>query len=154
MGSLTCEGFAYCGRFHLITFRNSMKDWQATYERLSVMVVPRSSFTVAEDPEFYLVSVTVMKKIVEEFKQKARENKYVCVCARVRGGGRVCVVCVACMCVCVSVLCCVCVCMCVCCVHACVYVCMYVHMYVCMHVRTYVRMYACMCVCMLFYMYG
>ena len=49
----------------------------SSYERISEMVVPRSSITIAEDPEFFLVSVTVMKKIVDEFKQKARENKWV-----------------------------------------------------------------------------
>lgn len=57
--------------------RNSIKEWQSSYERFNQYVVPRSSDTIAEDPEFYLVTVTVMKKIVDEFKQKARESKFV-----------------------------------------------------------------------------
>ena len=62
---------------HLIltACRNSIKEWQSSYERFNQYVVPRSSDTIAEDPEFYLVTVTVMKKIVDEFKQKARESK-------------------------------------------------------------------------------
>ena len=55
--------------------RNSIKDWYNNYEHFNQYVVPRSSDTITEDPEYYLVTVTVMKKIVEEFKQKARESK-------------------------------------------------------------------------------
>ncbi|KAL5480042.1 hypothetical protein EMCRGX_G023659 [Ephydatia muelleri] len=61
----------------VIVPRNSIKDWYNNYEHFNQYVVPRSSDTITEDPEYYLVTVTVMKKIVEEFKQKARESKFI-----------------------------------------------------------------------------
>ena len=39
------------------------------------MIVPRSSVLVHEDAEYGLYSVTVFKKVVEEFKTKSREKK-------------------------------------------------------------------------------
>ena len=41
------------------------------------MVVPRSSELVAEDSEYHLYTVTLFKKVIDEFKSKAREQKYV-----------------------------------------------------------------------------
>lgn len=56
--------------------KNNVKDWQAKYERLTQMVVPRSSNKLAQDDEFALFNVTVFKKIRDEFVQKCRENKF------------------------------------------------------------------------------
>jgi V-type H+-transporting ATPase subunit C len=53
------------------------KEWQASYEKLTDMIVPRSSALIHEDPEFGLYSVTVFHKVVEEFKTKAREKKFI-----------------------------------------------------------------------------
>lgn len=55
--------------------RNNVKDWLAKYERLTSMVVPRSSNKLAQDDEYALYNVTVFKKVRDEFVQKARENK-------------------------------------------------------------------------------
>lgn len=53
------------------------KDWQLKYEKLTDMIVPRSSVLVSEDNDHGLFTVTVFNKVVEEFKQHARENKFV-----------------------------------------------------------------------------
>ncbi|XP_048387951.1 V-type proton ATPase subunit C 2-like isoform X4 [Stegostoma tigrinum] len=51
-------------------------NWQKTYESLSDMVVPRSTKMIIEDTEGALFTVTLFKKTVDEFKIRARENKY------------------------------------------------------------------------------
>jgi V-type H+-transporting ATPase subunit C len=53
------------------------KEWTATYEQLTDMIVPRSSLLVHEDAEYGLYSVTVFQKVVDEFKTKAREKKFI-----------------------------------------------------------------------------
>lgn len=57
--------------------KNNVKDWQAKYERLTSMVVPRSSNKISQDEEFALFNVTIFKKVKDEFIQKCRENKFV-----------------------------------------------------------------------------
>lgn len=56
--------------------KNNAKDWQARYERLTAMVVPRSSNKLAADDEYALFNVTVFKKVRDEFVQKCREAKF------------------------------------------------------------------------------
>ncbi|PVG04830.1 putative VMA5-H+-ATPase V1 domain 42 kd subunit, vacuolar [Serendipita vermifera] len=53
------------------------KDWEQKYERLTSMVVPRSSKKIAADDDFTLYSVTIFKRVHDDFAQKARENKYI-----------------------------------------------------------------------------
>lgn len=53
------------------------KDWEIKYEKLTDMIVPRSSVMVTEDNDHGLFTVTVFNKVVDEFKQHARENKFV-----------------------------------------------------------------------------
>lgn len=50
--------------------------WLGSYERLTQFVVPRSSSRLAEDDEYALYTVTVFKKVQDEFVQKAREHKF------------------------------------------------------------------------------
>ncbi|RSH94719.1 Vacuolar ATP synthase subunit C [Saitozyma podzolica] len=57
--------------------KNLQKDWANKYERLTGMVVPRSTQKLAEDDEFVLQTVTVFKKVRDEFVHKARENKFI-----------------------------------------------------------------------------
>jgi V-type H+-transporting ATPase subunit C len=52
-------------------------EWQAKYEHLTDMVVPRSSNLIFEDGEHGLFSVTVFNKVIDEYKLHARENKFV-----------------------------------------------------------------------------
>ncbi|XP_063296945.1 V-type proton ATPase subunit C 2 [Pelobates fuscus] len=57
--------------------KTSYTPWQKTYESLSDMVVPRSTKMIAEDAESGLFTVTLFRKVIEEFKSKARENKFI-----------------------------------------------------------------------------
>lgn len=56
--------------------KTSYPDWQKTYETLSEMVVPRSTKLLFEDHDSGLFSVTLFRKAIDDFKQKARENKF------------------------------------------------------------------------------
>ncbi|XP_073424328.1 V-type proton ATPase subunit C 2 [Dendrobates tinctorius] len=51
--------------------------WQKTYESLADMVVPRSTKMIAEDAEGGLFTVTLFRKVIDEFKAKARENRFI-----------------------------------------------------------------------------
>ncbi|KAM8775916.1 V-type proton ATPase subunit C 2 [Rhynchonycteris naso] len=51
-------------------------QWQKTYESLSDMVVPRSTKLIAEDKEGGLFTVTLFRKVIDDFKTKAKENKF------------------------------------------------------------------------------
>ncbi|CAM4632545.1 hypothetical protein PO909_004850 [Leuciscus waleckii] len=57
--------------------KTSYPDWQKAYETLSEMVVPRSTKLLFEDHDSGLFSVTLFRKAIDDFKQKARENKFV-----------------------------------------------------------------------------
>ncbi|XP_062893692.1 V-type proton ATPase subunit C 1-B-like [Mobula hypostoma] len=56
--------------------KSNYVSWQKTYESLSDMVVPRSTKMIIEDMEGALFTVTLFKKTVDEFKIRARENKF------------------------------------------------------------------------------
>ncbi|XP_077405432.1 V-type proton ATPase subunit C 1-B isoform X1 [Vanacampus margaritifer] len=56
--------------------KTSFVDWQKTYETLAEMVVPRSTKLLFEDNDSGLFSVTLFRKAVDDFKHKARENKF------------------------------------------------------------------------------
>ncbi|KAJ7462610.1 hypothetical protein B0H11DRAFT_1735117 [Mycena galericulata] len=55
----------------------NVKEWNSKYERLSSMVVPRSSASVTSDDEYTLFSVVVFRRVHDEFVQKCRENKFI-----------------------------------------------------------------------------
>ncbi|KAG7325757.1 hypothetical protein KOW79_010682 [Hemibagrus wyckioides] len=52
-------------------------DWEKSYETLSEMVVPRSSHLLFEDQDSGLFSVTLFHKAIDDFRLKARENKFI-----------------------------------------------------------------------------
>lgn len=54
-----------------------MKEWELRYSTLSSMVVPGSSRLITEEGEHALYSVTLFKKVIDEFKNAAREFKSV-----------------------------------------------------------------------------
>ncbi|XP_043935229.1 V-type proton ATPase subunit C 2 isoform X2 [Protopterus annectens] len=56
--------------------KTSYAQWQKTYESLADMVVPRSTKMILEDSEGGLFTVSLFQKVVEEFKAKARENRF------------------------------------------------------------------------------
>ncbi|XP_026797985.2 V-type proton ATPase subunit C 1-B [Pangasianodon hypophthalmus] len=57
--------------------KTSYADWEKSYETLSEMVVPRSSNLLFEDQDSGLFSVTLFQKAIDDFRLKARENKFV-----------------------------------------------------------------------------
>eukprot|EP01125_Pyxidicula_operculata_P006610 TRINITY_DN2281_c0_g1_i1.p1 TRINITY_DN2281_c0_g1~~TRINITY_DN2281_c0_g1_i1.p1 ORF type:complete len:395 (-),score=86.38 TRINITY_DN2281_c0_g1_i1:33-1187(-) len=56
--------------------RSEIKKWYAEYETLTPHVVPRSSTQIAEDGEFYLLSVVLFSRDAEDFKNKARNLRF------------------------------------------------------------------------------
>jgi V-type H+-transporting ATPase subunit C len=58
-----------------MAFRILTKDWEASYASLSEMVVPGSAKRVTEDQEHALYTVTLFKKVIEEYKTNCRERK-------------------------------------------------------------------------------
>jgi len=57
--------------------KNNYTEWQTKYEKLTDMVVPRSSQLIFEDQENGLFTVTLFQKISKDFKDRAREYKFV-----------------------------------------------------------------------------
>jgi V-type H+-transporting ATPase subunit C len=57
--------------------KNLLKDWNSRYERLTNMIVPRSSSQIAADDEYTLFSVVIFRRVHDEFLQKCRENKFI-----------------------------------------------------------------------------
>jgi len=51
-------------------------EWHTKYEALTDMVVPRSSRLIFEDQENSLFTVTLFRKIVDDFKLRCREQKF------------------------------------------------------------------------------
>ena len=60
----------------VIVPKSNYTQWQKTYESLSDMVVPRSTKLIAEDNEAGLFTVTLFRKLTEDFKGKAKVNKF------------------------------------------------------------------------------
>ncbi|XP_055346598.1 V-type proton ATPase subunit C-like [Paramacrobiotus metropolitanus] len=60
----------------VVVSKQQEKDWLAKYEKLTDMIVPRSSKKIFEDSENSLFTVSLFSKVAEEFKLKARENKF------------------------------------------------------------------------------
>eukprot|EP00033_Pygsuia_biforma_P001726 GCRY01001933.1.p1 GENE.GCRY01001933.1~~GCRY01001933.1.p1 ORF type:complete len:401 (-),score=95.70 GCRY01001933.1:474-1553(-) len=54
-----------------------LKEWNANYEKLASYVVPRSAVQIASDKEFTLFSVTLFKRCADEFKNKARDQRFI-----------------------------------------------------------------------------
>ncbi|KAJ2065166.1 Vacuolar ATP synthase subunit C [Coemansia sp. S2] len=57
--------------------KNLTKEWTNGYERLTDMVVPRSSKRIAEDSEYVLYSVVLFKRVLDEFTTKARDARFI-----------------------------------------------------------------------------
>lgn len=61
----------------MLSSRVSVQSHHGSYESLNEYVVPRSSELVSEDAEYGLFSVTVFRKMADDFKQAAREQKFI-----------------------------------------------------------------------------
>lgn len=53
------------------------KEWNATYESLTSFVIPRSSELIVEDNDYGIFKVVLFKKVIEDFKNMAREKKFI-----------------------------------------------------------------------------
>lgn len=67
----------YLSTLLVIVPKASFHEWHAVYEKLTDMIVPRSTQLVTQDSEYGLFTVTLFKKVVEEFKLHAREKKFI-----------------------------------------------------------------------------
>lgn len=61
----------------VIVPKTNINDWNVHYEKITDMIVPRSSQLIMQDSDYALVNVTLFKKVVDEFKLHARERKFV-----------------------------------------------------------------------------
>ncbi|KAJ7225752.1 ATPase V1 complex subunit C [Mycena pura] len=57
--------------------KSNVKDWNSKYERLTPMIVPRSSTSIVSDDEYTLFNITLFRRVHDEFVQKCRENKFI-----------------------------------------------------------------------------
>lgn len=58
-------------------FRMQIREWEAKYTSFASMVVPGSARKITEDQEHALYTVTLFKKVVEEYRNNCRENKFI-----------------------------------------------------------------------------
>ncbi|XP_077272514.1 V-type proton ATPase subunit Vha44 isoform X2 [Temnothorax americanus] len=61
----------------VIVPRSSFQEWYGCYEKLTDMIVPRSTQLITQDSEYGLFTVTLFKKVMDEFKLHAREKKFI-----------------------------------------------------------------------------
>ncbi|XP_043277646.1 V-type proton ATPase subunit C isoform X2 [Venturia canescens] len=67
----------YLSTLLVIVPKANFQEWYAIYEKLTDMIVPRSTQLITQDAEYGLFTVTLFKKVVEEFKLHAREKKFI-----------------------------------------------------------------------------
>ncbi|CAD6207362.1 GSCOCG00010196001-RA-CDS [Cotesia congregata] len=67
----------YLSTLLVIVPKSSFHEWHAIYEKLTDMIVPRSTQLITQDAEYGLFTVTLFKKVIEEFKLHAREKKFI-----------------------------------------------------------------------------
>ncbi|XP_046752058.1 V-type proton ATPase subunit C isoform X2 [Diprion similis] len=67
----------YLSTLLVIVPKTSFQEWYAVYEKLTDMIVPRSTQLISQDQEYGLFTVTLFKKVIEEFKLHAREKKFI-----------------------------------------------------------------------------
>ena len=82
LGDLTKREHFVLGSEYLVTLlvvvpKAYYKDWNIKYENLVEYVVPRSSHLIFEDNDHGLFTVTLFSKVIEDFKVRCRENKFV-----------------------------------------------------------------------------
>jgi len=61
----------------VIVPRSSFQEWYGCYEKLTDMIVPRSTQLITQDSEYGLFTITLFKKVMDEFKLHAREKKFI-----------------------------------------------------------------------------
>ncbi|XP_026826261.1 V-type proton ATPase subunit C isoform X2 [Ooceraea biroi] len=61
----------------VIVPKSNFQDWYSGYEKLTDMIVPRSTQLITQDSEYGLFTVTLFKKVIDEFKLHSREKKFI-----------------------------------------------------------------------------
>lgn len=61
----------------VIVPKHNFEDWLTCYETLCEYIVPRSSKKLYEDGEQVMVNVTMFQKVVDTFKMKCRDHKFI-----------------------------------------------------------------------------
>jgi len=56
--------------------RHTKKEWLATYESITEYIVPRSSKVIEEDSDYSLFSVTLFRRVEDNFKSAARPKGF------------------------------------------------------------------------------
>ncbi|XP_065654017.1 V-type proton ATPase subunit C isoform X2 [Hydra vulgaris] len=57
--------------------KSSTAEWETVYEKITDMIVPKSSMLLTSDSDYSLYTVTLFKKVIDEFKHHARERKFI-----------------------------------------------------------------------------
>ncbi|KAL5110712.1 V-type proton ATPase subunit C 1-A [Taenia crassiceps] len=70
-------GSEYLITVAVVVPRTAYKEWEATYETLADMVVPRSTELIFEDQDNGLWTVTLFQKMLSDFTQSAREKRFI-----------------------------------------------------------------------------
>lgn len=65
----------YMTTVYVVVPKNSMKDFESSYEKMAQYVVPKSGTLLQEDSEYGLYTVILFKKSLEDFKANAREKR-------------------------------------------------------------------------------
>ncbi|CAH8524692.1 unnamed protein product [Heterobilharzia americana] len=67
----------YLATLVVVVPKNLYNEWKSNYETMTEMVVPKSSELIFEDQDSGLWSVTLFKKMIDDFKAQAREHRFV-----------------------------------------------------------------------------
>lgn len=70
-------GSEYLITVAVVVPRTAYKEWEATYETLVNMVVPRSTELIFEDQDNGLWTVTLFQKMLNDFTLRAREKRFI-----------------------------------------------------------------------------
>jgi len=54
-----------------------MKEWESKYSTFADMVVPGSARKITQDQDHILYTVTLFKKVIDEYRGRCRENKFI-----------------------------------------------------------------------------
>jgi V-type H+-transporting ATPase subunit C len=61
----------------VIVPKSNFQEWYGCYEKLTDMIVPRSTQLITQDSEYGLFTITLFKKVMDEFKLHSREKKFI-----------------------------------------------------------------------------
>ena len=67
---------SYITTLFLVVNKNDINDWFNSYEKLSNMIIPRSSIIISSDDNYHLVNVLVFKKFKDNFIQACQKRKF------------------------------------------------------------------------------